>query len=79
MIAIPKICLGKEVAREGFLEEGVCTRHLTYHKLGLTAAFQAARTFQGVECRTVLSKPQLPNVFGFIGGEFLWSLDTQIN
>lgn len=66
MSTIPKICLGKEVAREGFLEEGVRMWHFTYHRSGLMAAFQAAQAFLGVEHRVVLSKLQLPTMFGFI-------------
>ena len=33
----------------------------------------------GVEHRVALSKLQSPNIFGFIGGEYLCRLDTQIN
>lgn len=49
------------------------------HELGLVAAYQAAQAFLGVEHRMVLSKLQSSNIFGFIGGEYLCSLDTQIN
>lgn len=49
MSTIPKICLGKEVAREGFSEEGVCMCHFTYHQSGLMAAFQGGQAFLGVE------------------------------
>lgn len=50
-----------------------------YSKLGLRAAYQAAQAFLGVEHRTVLSKLQSSNIFGFTGGEYLCSLGTQIN
>ena len=52
---------------------------LPCHTLGLIAAFQAPRAFLGVACRMVLSKLPSPDILGFIGGEYLCSLDTQIN
>lgn len=77
MHAMPLVCLGKEVAREASWRRGYTG--VSHTTMGAEAAVQAVQAFLGIEYRMVPSQLQLPDIFGFIGCEYLCSLGIEIN